>query len=248
MIRVCIPHYCGISQDTQESVKRLSEVMSIQPATAESTYIATGRNSAIVGRDNSYVRPELDPNITHYLHVDSDIGFEPEQVQTLLNHDLPIVSAAYVSRRRNDLDVSGSFALVDGNMGESDPVTTKGLLARDWCGAGMLLVKKEVYENTEFPWFGHEVIEYTDEHGDKHRIETGDDITHAMRTKRAGYETFVDFDTVVRHNLDKVSAYNIGGKKATATRDTRIEHILVGLQQAAQNALAMMDDVRALNT
>jgi hypothetical protein len=207
-IKICIPHYCGLSKETIESVRNLKDKIDFDVIVTESTYIATGRNNSILGKASSNVKPILDKQYSHYLMVDSDIQFTPEQVIRLVNHKIPIVAGLYKSRC-NDDGVAGYFSLVEGNCNKSLSMLYNGLEIVDWCGAGFLLIESEVLQNMDYPWFRHLYVPYTEIDGTNHCLCTGEDMGFCILAKKAGYKIVVDCDCKVNHIIDKNKAYNI---------------------------------------
>lgn len=207
-LKICTVHYCGLSSATRQSIEALRGKIDFFHVMAEATYIGQGRNTAILNGPNSRVKPALEPQYTHYLMLDSDIGFTPEQLEILIKRDLPIVSGAYESRSNPGRAVAGGWKIVAGNIDEGIVLNETGLKEVRWCGAGFLLLKREVLETLEFPWFYHEDIRYSD-YGVQHCVQAGEDVSFCLKAARAGYKIFVDFDCKVQHIINKQEAYNM---------------------------------------
>jgi len=202
-LKICTPYYSRISCDTCESVKRLESTgLSMQWATTMGTYISRTRNSLIIGRQRYEARPTLEGDWTHYLHLDSDIGFEPSHVMRLLDHDAPIVSGAYTLRGKSDKYTAGPWTTTPGDTLRYIDTSAKGLQRVDWVGAGFLLVKREVFEKMEQPWFRCSLMS-SELKGVRYNLETGEDQGFCMYAQEHGYDILLDCDCVVRHNTNR---------------------------------------------
>jgi len=233
-LKVCIPTYCGISKQTKDSLDKLRKVMDVDVRLEESTYIAKARNRLITGYEFTAVKPRLDERYTHYLMLDSDIGFEPEDVEQLLKYDRPIISGVY-KRRDSHLLCCGNFTVAVGAVDKGLDPRSGGLVEVDWCGAGFLLVKAEVFETMNAPWFYHEWVENTDDTGRKHRDQTGEDISFCVKAKRNGYKIVVDADCRVDHITNKHLAY--GGNPMADEKAININSFMIYQSGAVDSAM-----------
>ena len=238
-LRVVIPHYCGLSKQTVHGLEDLKAYgIAYDAFKVESTYIHTGRNVGIVGKEQSYSRPEL-PDFTHVLQLDSDIGFTAANVQMLIDRDMPIISGAYLSRTVPDCYTGGWYGAVegkpvDGNIGEFVPHDTKGMVPVRWAGAGFMLIKRHVLEEIDFPWFCHIPVKYTDESGKDHTLYTGEDIGFCLRAEAKGFQVFMDCDCVVDHITNKQEAY---GMAEAEQKSRSIESIIVEAKSSTKSLL-----------
>jgi hypothetical protein len=152
----------------------------------------------VVGSTTTLQRPQVQEGFTHFLFVDADIAFNAAHVKKLLELDLDIVSGAYSWHHNKKHYVGGDYALFDGMRGHNVPVENTALSEVRWVGAGFLLVKREVFEKLDAPWFRHEWCHYDDK-GTIHKIQTGEDIGFCLNAERQGYKIFMDCDCVVVH-------------------------------------------------
>jgi hypothetical protein len=197
-IRIVLPtlHHTGVSPETHDSISRLMaekkhEYDFRQVTTA---WCSKARNAGINEERSCLLRQNLGP-IDAFLHIDADNSFEPGQIYKLIEHDKPIIGAAYL-RRGSDEIVAGSWDRTDKPV-QFLPLSTKGLQEVDWVGHGVCLVKREVYENMDFPWYRFDVIRSADK-----AFEVGEDISFCMAAQKAGFGIFVDCDTIVKHHTD----------------------------------------------
>jgi hypothetical protein len=224
-IAICTPHYCGISKKTLKSIDNLKSAgYHVVKRFVEATYISVGRNTAILGKENSEIWPELDNSITYYLCLDSDIEFTVDNFETLISHNMPIVSGAYVSRKNENLIVAGNWGIKPGICGNDIPVTHEGLIKVDYCGAGFLLIKAEVFEKMPYPWFCHEWVEHEYE-GIEHRTQIGEDYSFCLNAENYGYDILVDMNCRPNHLTNKLEEYEMLGQKAEERKDIDLRDI-----------------------
>jgi hypothetical protein len=99
-----------------------------------------------------------DPQATHLLFVDADIGFEPEQVLRLINCGADVAAAVYPIKRLNWDKVRRVVeanrpnipsAVLDYVLEIDDPekiVVTNGFARARYVGAGFLMIRRHVLE------------------------------------------------------------------------------------------------------
>jgi hypothetical protein len=121
---------------------------------------------------------------THVLFVDSDMEFDPLHVQSLINKDLDIVAAAYSKR----VEPLHSTAWLDSSDWTStiDPFNypdTTEIIEAQAVGMGLCLIKIEVFDKIEQPWFRL---------GWRQEQYIGEDIEFCKLAIDAGYKVYVD--------------------------------------------------------
>jgi len=125
------------------------------------------------GRDVGLARDLLanrvleDPGITHLLFIDTDMGFRPDMIETLIAQNLPLVGTIAPQRNRNldhwraELRLQKVPAIAEicaasytppvqdidlEVMSEDDPRVAAGFLRARQTGAGILLIRRDVFE------------------------------------------------------------------------------------------------------
>lgn len=126
----------------------------------------------------------LAKDYTHLLFIDSDMSFNPDTLERMLEHDKDILGLA-ANRRR--LPLESVVKPLDGDITKPIPTT---LFEAESCGTGIMLIKTEVFEHVPAPWFEFEYI-------GGERI--GEDVSFCRKAKEAGYEIWVDPTIPVRH-------------------------------------------------
>jgi len=202
-IKICVPYYNVIEEATQQGIYDLldSEEINCALLSIQGTNIANARNMIVNENISDLKYQKLTDDFTHYLFVDADVIPTVEAIKNLLFFDLDIVSAAYKSREQGYSFVGGLFkynedgVFIDALKLKSD---STGLMEVDWVGGGCVLVKKEVFENTPYPWFHYPIAEIK-KNGKLHRKLIFEDVGFCMNVKNSGFKLYMDCDTQVKH-------------------------------------------------
>lgn len=150
------------------------------------------------GRPLDHVRNNMarvlleNAGFTHLLMLDCDMGFPANLLTRLLELNAPVVSGLYAG-------IIGSQLLwVCGNWGEDGKVHFYEWLdlgrepfEADCSGAGCLLIRREVFERLEYPWFRFE------ESKDGGLIS--EDIYFCRKLNAAGMKVTVNPKILCRH-------------------------------------------------
>ncbi len=149
-------------------------------------------------RNHSIERFLEDTEDDYFLSVDSDIEWEPEVIEHLVNDEVPIVSAVYVGNTYGG-DMFPVFNVIDAETGKGRKATFDDLPEADvvipvhGVGMGFCLIHRSVLEDlgTRTLWPFEEII-YQGQ-------ATGEDITFSIRAASKGYESYVDTGVRVGH-------------------------------------------------
>lgn len=139
------------------------------------------------------------------LWIDSDVAFEPDDVDRLRAHELPIACGIYPQKGPRRLAchvVPGSEEIVFGQGG--------GLVELLYAGAGFLHVRREVYETMqrelELPTCnlqaGEPLVPYFlpfIHHKEGKEWYLGEDFAFCERARRCGYRIMADTTIRLRH-------------------------------------------------
>jgi hypothetical protein len=118
-----------------------------------------GRESLITRGRNALVAKFLDdPDATHLIFIDADIGFEPRQVVRMLEFDHDVVAGMYplkeitwdesaIARMRRGEPLEHAFVRFVGVPCEGDErEMIDGFVTGTYAGAGFLMIKRNVFE------------------------------------------------------------------------------------------------------
>jgi hypothetical protein len=171
----------------------------------------------------------LEAGFDELIWIDSDIRFDPDDVERLRGHDLPIVAGVYAKKGVQDLAVHLQDGTTEVTMGEGG-----GLYDVRYVGAGFLCTQRMVYDdiqrtfslpvcNTKFgartvPYFLPMVIAEGGANpqgtgspgGPPAYWYLGEDYAFCERARQAGHKIVVD--TTIR--LGHIGSYTYGWEDA----------------------------------
>jgi hypothetical protein len=159
------------------------------------TEISMQRSASIVQNLNESVRALLASDVAWLWVIGDDHGFARDTVLRLLAHDVDIV-APLVCRRGPPF----SLLAFDEESGvdelgrtlyhaiQPDELPPHGLLPVAAAGSAGMLIKREVFEALEEPWF---------ENSDGYT--QNEDVEFCRKARAAGYEVHIDVDTRIGH-------------------------------------------------
>lgn len=136
------------------------------------------------------------PNFTHLLMADTDMQFTPQDVQSLLDADKPIVGALYYGLDNTTHEPFPTALVFEG--GHYKPMKkapNRGCKRVDAVGMGLTLIKREVIEalepdHTQLWPFAEAVLS---------GIAVGEDVTFCLRAREKGFDTWVCGDARAGH-------------------------------------------------
>ena len=188
----------------------LARAMSFHTATTDDRVLLfTSHGTLIASQRMELARKALEEKADYLLWLDSDMRFPRETIGHLILRDKPIVAANYATRRMPVKPV----AMMDNN-GEIGRVYTapdsEGLQPVDYIGMGVMMVKREVFEKVEAPWFA---IPYSTI--GNHYI--GEDVFFCRKAREAGYEVLVDHD--LSHQVKHIGTFEYSHEGAWAMKE-----------------------------
>lgn len=152
------------------------------------------------------------PAMTHLFFMDADMVFHKDTLLRLLAHDLPIVSGTYFARTDTPIPHVYKFSKVDEHgvtwyssmatefvewvkrhpeqdaFGNAMCFPGDALVECDGVGFGCVLIKREVFEALEYPYFEADP-------------ETGgaEDFDFCEKARAAGFKVWADFSVQANH-------------------------------------------------
>lgn len=210
-ILIEIPTYDGrISQPTSESLWRLSTLgheVDYKPRSGYGCAMARNRIAA----------DALNARYDHVLMVDNDIALPSDALKCLLEHDADVALGYYLNRyARGENKYTTLYKPGFGwRMYEDSELKElrdagKHAIAVKGGGLGCALIKTEVFEHLEFPWFEWKDLCYEDgwapsvyECSD--RFDSGgEDIEFCNACRAAGIEIVADTRVACGHEFREV--------------------------------------------
>ena len=133
-------------------------------------------------------------DITHLLFIDSDMWFEHDAAERLLKRDKDIIGVPY--NLRKDPPTS-TMKMHDENGNVLWQEYPDGLIKAAAVATGFMLIKTNVFEKIQKPWFFFEA----NEDGD---LVTGEDMWFCFAARKAGFDIWADSTISVKHIGDKL--------------------------------------------
>lgn len=154
----------------------------------------------------------LDSGATHFLWLDSDMRFPANLAHLLFKHDLPCVACNYVKRR---LPAMPNTKSVENRLIATNR-DSHGLVEAASTGFGAVMIKREVLEAMEQPYFDTAWIPRRD--GKPGLEKVGEDVFffHKMR-KFTPYKLYVDHDA--SQKVAHIGTFDYENALAEATWD-----------------------------
>lgn len=138
---------------------------------------------------NLQINAFLKSDCTHLFTLDSDCVPQEDTLLKLLKYDLPIVVSPHASVINGE---RGVMALDKVRNGYKQHYPMSGLQKCDAVGGSGLLVKRNVIEAINPPWFMFEF----DKNG---LLSLGEDFYFSNKVIKAGFDIWVDFNLVQNH-------------------------------------------------
>lgn len=166
--------------------------------------IYTINGTLIFDQREKLAQEALKEGADYILWIDADMRFPKTTIERLIAHDKPIVGVNATTRsipvRATAKNLEIDF---ENKVNHWRPVSSKGKTGLERVtaiGCGVMMVKREVFENTPPPWFWFEAIP-----GDK---LLGEDVYFCIKAHDAGFSTWVDHD--LSNEIGHVGSYTFG--------------------------------------
>ena len=204
MIRIVVPFYSEFEavKPGLRALRSAGVEFDVQPV--QGPLVHNNRNLGVNAARSQATFQSAVEGYSHFLFIDSDIGFTPAHVHNALKHKAPVVTLPYL-RHEND----GFYQV--GELGPNYSITKRydryerGLRQVTFTGAGFLLVASSVFGLLKFPWFHHSAITVGEE-----SFAVGEDVLFSYKLTRADIPILCDFDYPVQHRLRRPEDFDVG--------------------------------------
>ena len=147
--------------------------------------ISTSSSCNIVTNRTYLAEEAVEKDFDYLFFVDSDMYFNPESLDQLVEHDKDIIGAGY--NRRNCLPLATTVKFLgDPPKDPKEPFKVKAL------GMGLVLIKVDVLRKVDTPWFKFLW-------NDDGTLKISEDVWFFKRAKEFGFDTWVDPKIGCRH-------------------------------------------------
>lgn len=160
---------------------------------------------------NRLVSRALDIGATHVLFIDADNTFPPGMIKSLFEVDADISAALYFKKSPPFAPVASLFD-VDDDPQLMSPISLPdppGIVDCDVAGMGATLIRREVFERINKPWFAYDVYRGTGE------MSVTEDVPFCKKAREAGLRIACDTRVVCGH----LRWENVGASHWTTCRD-----------------------------
>lgn len=168
--KVCIATPCYAGQVTVAYTSALVATVDVLRQVGVSCRLLFNPADSLVTRARDYLAAQFlhDPDATHLMFIDADIGWEPAAVARLLSRGRDIVGGAYPIKAVNwdDIDAAARAGRVDSRRHATrfvfDPVGDRLAFEGDlapvkWLGTGFMMISRpalgRVIAETDPPWY-----------------------------------------------------------------------------------------------
>ena len=136
----------------------------------------------IANQRHELVKAAQEWGATHVMFIDSDITFKPSHVIEMINFDEPVVGGAY-SKRLEPVIPTAWHSIDDWNTYVKLHEQTDSHIRVEAMALGFCLIKIQVFDNLELPWF---ILGFKDGH------YTGEDIEFFRNCKNNNIPVWLD--------------------------------------------------------
>lgn len=198
MIKICTPYYSEYLEVEKSLPALVKAGIPFDFQAAQGPYVAQSRNALVNGERSQDIWQDIGDKYSHYLFVDSDIGFTPEHITGLIRLDTLVACCPYLRHGSKTQFQVGLFS-EPGLVKERFTTKDKGIQRVDWCGGGFLLIRADVFSKIPYPWFRYGLFEK-----DGKASIIGEDFCFAMALNNANINIWCNLDMPTYHRNRKV--------------------------------------------
>jgi len=201
IVKIGLPLPQGIVGLTpaEQCIASLPKNSAIQfvPAIAKGADIWINRNLCVNNGASSAVQ-QNHFDFDWFLSVDADIVFTMHNIEQLIAHNQPIISGAYPRKNNATKIHAGHWGQIPGSIGPELLSQDTGVHPINWCGGGFILIRRDVFETLEYPWFRIHTIGCTIK-GIKYAEQTTADLGFCIHVQQSGYTLLCDCNCKLQH-------------------------------------------------
>ena len=202
-VAVCVP--CRDVVDSGFAFDLARCVAAHTATTRDRVLLFQNQGTLIVNQRQELAQASLDAGASHLLFIDADMRFPKDSIRRLLAWDADIVASNYSTRQLPLQPVAFK-----------DDTTSERVHTEEWSsglqevaaiGMGLMLIKAEVFQKMEKPWFH---IHY------QNGVYSGEDIWFCRSARETGFKVMLDHD--ISHHVRHIGAFEFSCAHAAASR------------------------------
>ena len=203
MIRIVCPFYSEI-ETVKPGLRSLrNHGFDFDFAPVQGPLVHVNINLGISGGFSDDISQEPLPGFSHFLIVNSDIGFEMEHVNAALQKKVSVCALPYLRHDEPSYQVGmleKDTPLIDFHYA----LLTRGFKQVDFAGTGFLLIERSVFTILKYPWFYMSTFQK-----DSKAYNIGEDINFSNELRNRGLLMHCDFENPVYHKLRTVDDFDV---------------------------------------
>lgn len=204
-LRIVIPFYSEFDSVKPGLRALLGSGIRYEYLPCQGPYVHSNRNNGVNNMRSDKTVQDAVEGFTHFLFIDSDIGFQPAHVHIALKHDADVVALPYLRHEADGTYQAGElrpgFPTIKSHYGKND----RGIKHVTFVGGGFLLIKRHVFSEIAYPWFH----QYLHTHGEN-SYSVGEDVMFCVKLRERGIKILMDFDHPVPHRPRRKAHFNVG--------------------------------------
>ena len=193
------------------------------------TLIRSGKFPTDAAR-NEICQKALDDGVDALVFIDADHSFMPEAVARLIAANRPVITGRYHVKAppfQPTLYVFPKGAHIKGKFKSIH--YGQGIFPVDRCGAGALVIRREVLQAIGFPWF-----RYAEDPEPPHDLSVSEDFYFCERAQAEGFTIWADWDAT----FDHISVHPVGEEHRRAYLDLMEDGIASGQSELVDSVVA----------
>jgi len=204
MIRIVIPFYQEFETVKPGLRAMLGSGIEYDLCPSQGALVHNNRNAGVNNFRSSQRFQQPVEGYSHFLFIDSDIGFNPAHVSMALKHKAPVVVMPYVTHENELMYQAGELEDDAPLIKMKYSCYERGLKHVTYSGAGFMLVERDVFSKMSFPWF--HCSHYT---ANNFGYSVGEDVMFCCKLRGMDVPILCDFDHRVFHKPRKASDFNV---------------------------------------
>lgn len=161
----------------------LTQLFNLTKESGIDTYLFFDSSTILLNQRNNLIKSAKEINSDYVLWLDSDMMFPPTAALRLLEHNKDIVACNYMKRSKPLKTVAYTDLT---NWDSWVPMKTQENLVKvEGVGMGCMLMKLDMFDKIEKPYFEFEYKEDSEDH-------YGEDFVLLGKLRKLGYEVLID--------------------------------------------------------